>query len=54
VVAAVSDVPDVTGQKIAVGAGHRLSLKRAFQKGAAKRLDQCYFAIFCRPIKYVA
>jgi hypothetical protein len=26
-VAAVSDVPDVTGQKMAVGARHRLSLK---------------------------
>jgi hypothetical protein len=25
--AAVSDVPDVTGQKMAVGARHRLSLK---------------------------
>ena len=41
---AVSEVPDVTGQKMEIGA--RL-LERAFQlqKAAAKRPDRCYFAL---------
>jgi hypothetical protein len=45
-VVAVSEVPDVTGQKMAVGTGHRNSLKRMFhlQKGVAHRLGRSYSA----------
>jgi hypothetical protein len=37
--APMRDVPDLTGQKMAVAAGHRFSLKRAFglRKPASKR-----------------
>jgi hypothetical protein len=39
--AAVSDVPDVTGQEMAIGARHRFSLEVAFrvQKATSKLLN---------------
>jgi hypothetical protein len=46
--AAVSDVPDVTGQKIAVGARHPCFLEQPFyfKKSIPKPLTTAYFAIF--------
>ena len=48
--AAVSEVPDVTGQKMALGTGIDSLLAPAFnlQKRAAKRLDHSYSPILCR------
>ena len=50
-VAAVTEVPNVAGQKMAAGTGHRVfSLEHAIhdQKGASKPLERSYFAIlFC-------
>ncbi len=42
----VSDVPDVTRKKIAIGARHRLSLQSMFwgENSAAKPLCPAYFA----------
>jgi hypothetical protein len=37
VVAAVSEVPDVTGQKMAVGAGHRFSLRACVSPSKKRR-----------------
>ena len=49
----MSDVPDVTGQKIAIGARHRLPLEVAFrlQKVTAKLLNDAFYAILCCQIK---
>jgi hypothetical protein len=45
--AAVGYVSDVTGQKMAVGARHRLSLEIAFRpkKASSKRLDDSLYAM---------
>jgi len=49
-VAAVSDVPDVARQKVAVGARHRFSLEVIFQlqKVTAKLLNDAFYAILAR------
>jgi hypothetical protein len=41
------DVPDVTGQEMAIGARHRLSLEVAFrlQKATSKLLNDAFYAI---------
>jgi hypothetical protein len=46
-VAAMGDVPDVTGQEMAIGARHRLSLEVAFrlQKATSKLLNDAFYAI---------
>jgi hypothetical protein len=50
--AAMREVPDATGQKMAVGTGHRLSPRSCVlaSKRPSKRLGHCYFAILCRQI----
>ena len=49
----MSDGPDVTGQKMAVGAWHRFPLEVTFrlQKAAAKLLNDAFYAILCCEIK---
>jgi hypothetical protein len=44
--AAVSDVPDVTREKMTVGARHRFSLEVAFrpEKVSSKRLNDAFYA----------
>jgi hypothetical protein len=51
-VASGSEVPDVSGQKVAIGAGIGSLLECAFylQIDAAKRLDHSYSALLCRRI----
>ena len=50
--AAMRDVPDLAGQKMAVAAGHRLSLMRAFglRKPASKRSCTANTTDLCRKI----
>jgi hypothetical protein len=50
--AAVHDVPDVTGEKMAVGARHRLVLRApvSSKKTSAKLLSRAFYAILCRLI----
>ena len=50
---AMSDVPDVTREKMTVCARHRFSLEVAFrlQKVAAKLLNDAFYAILCCQIK---
>ena len=45
--ATVSEVPDVTREKMAVGTGHTFLLERLFHlsKATAKRLSMAFFAI---------
>jgi hypothetical protein len=52
-VAAMGDVPDVTGQEMAIGARHRLSLEVAFrlQKATSKLLNDAFYAIIYCYIK---
>jgi hypothetical protein len=51
-VASGSEVPDVSGEKVAIGAGIGSLLECAFylQIDAAKRLDHSYSALLCRRI----
>jgi hypothetical protein len=51
--AAVSDVPNVTREKMTVCARHRFSLEVAFrlQKAAAKLLNNAFYAILYCQIK---
>jgi Sugar-specific transcriptional regulator TrmB len=51
--AAVSDVPDATREKMTVCARHRFSLEVAFwlQKATAKLLNDAFYAILCCEIK---
>jgi hypothetical protein len=48
--AAVGDVPDVTGQEITVGARHRLFLENAFrpEKARSKLLKDAFYSMFDR------
>ena len=52
-VPAVSDMPDVTGEKMATGARHRFSLEITFrvQKATAKLLNDAFYGIFYYQIK---
>jgi hypothetical protein len=48
--AAVRDVPDVTGKKMAIGARHRLCLRApvSTQEAGSKPLSHATYAILCR------